>query len=114
MCRENIVGIFADPPYLGELRDKGCYRTDDHTISHAVREWAIAHGDDPRLRIVLAGYAAEHEALMPSTWRVHAYSAPASMQTAASCKTDGGNASNRHGERLWFSPHCRNDAPMLF
>lgn len=59
-----------------------------------------------------------HAAAMPETWRVHAYSAGAAYQTATS---SGGNAANRHGERLWVSPHCLDgsegglfaDAPLL-
>ncbi|MFA4972324.1 MAG: DNA adenine methylase [bacterium] len=99
----DTVGVFLDPPYQGEVRAKDLYRVDDHSISNAVREWAIEHGQNPRYRIVLAGYAAEHEAQMPATWRVHAYSANACYQTA---NADGANAANRHNERLWFSPGC--------
>lgn len=79
------------------------YSVDDHTIAHDVRQWALDNGDDPRLRIVLAGYVDEHEDLMPPTWRRHRYSASAAYQTTAG---GGVNAANRHKECLWFSPHC--------
>jgi hypothetical protein len=103
MSYGDSVGIFLDPPYLGDVRTKDLYRVDDHSISAAVRDWAIAHGDDKRLRIVLAGYAEEHQDAMPASWRIHEYSANAAYQTA---NGGGVNAANRHNERLWFSPHC--------
>jgi hypothetical protein len=113
MAFGNTVGIFLDPPYLGDVRTKDLYRVDDHAISTEVRDWAIAHGDDPRLRIVLAGYWQEHEAVMPPTWRAHRYSANAAYQSADA--DPDGNLANRHNECLWFSPHCRIlDAAPLF
>ena len=105
------VGVFLDPPYLGDVRTKDLYRVDDHSISDAVREWCIANGDNPRYRIVLAGYSAEHEAKMPRSWRMHVYKANAAYQTATST---GGNRDSRHGERLWYSPHCLCPQPELF
>lgn len=106
------VGVFLDPPYQGDVRTRDLYRVDDHEISSAVRAWCLAHGDDPRLRIVLAGYAEEHEAALPVTWRRHRYSANAAYQTHSG---GGQNAENRHKECLWFSPHClsQDDAPLF-
>ena len=97
------VGVFLDPPYLGDVRTSDLYSVDDHTIAHAVREWALSKGDDPRFRIVLAGYEDEHEALIPPTWRRIAYSANAAYNSHAG---GGKNKDNRHKERLWLSPHC--------
>jgi site-specific DNA-adenine methylase len=98
------VGVFLDPPYLGDVRTADLYTVDDHTISHEVREWCLANGDDPRLRIVLAGYSAEHDEFMPDSWRRYRYSASAAYQTTAN--KGGQNEVNRHGEVLWYSPHC--------
>jgi site-specific DNA-adenine methylase len=100
------VGVFLDPPYQGDVRAKNLYRVDDHSISNAVREWAIAHGDDSRMKIVLAGYEEEHDAEIPSNWRRHHYSANKSYGTSKAKGTGNGNDSNRHKECLWFSPHC--------
>lgn len=102
----NTVGVFLDPPYLGDVRTSDLYRVDDHTIAHAVRDWALAHGDDPRFRIVLAGYESEHEAHMPPSWRRFAYSASKAYGTTAAVGKRNGNDANRHLERLWMSPHC--------
>jgi site-specific DNA-adenine methylase len=100
------VGVLLDPPYLGDVRTKDLYTVDDHTIAHAVRGWAISKGDDPRFRIVLAGYEDEHEALMPATWRRIAYSASKAYGTTRAVGERKGNDANRHKERLWLSPHC--------
>ena len=106
------VGVFLDPPYLGDVRAADLYAVDDATISIAVRDWAVAHGDDPRLRIVLCGYIDEHEGHVPDTWRLVRYSASGSYGTAAGV---GQNKVNRHKEALWFSPHCLGPAlPSLF
>lgn len=105
------VGVFLDPPYLGDVRTADLYAVDDLTIAHAVREWCIANGDNPRLRIVLAGYTDEHDALMPASWRRHRYSASKSYGSSAG---GGVNEANRHKECLWFSPHCVEARPSLF
>jgi DNA adenine methylase len=105
------VGVFLDPPYLGDVRTADLYAVDDHAVSHAVRAWAIANGDDPRLRIILAGYEDEHAEHMPPTWRKHTYSASLGYGTA---NGGGQNSVNRHKERLWFSPHCLRPQASLF
>ena len=100
------VGVFLDPPYLGDVRTKDLYRVDNHDIANVVREWAIANGDDKRLRIVLAGYEDEHAKKMPDTWRKLEWMGNKCYGTTASIGSKEGNDSNRANERLWFSPHC--------
>ena len=112
MSYGSSVGIFLDPPYSGELRDKCIYAEDDHEISHAVRQWALDNGDNPRLRIVLAGYGPEHDHLMPQTWRRHWWSASAAYSTSASAVRGDGNHLNRLTECLWMSPHCIQSPDM--
>lgn len=84
-------GIVLDPPYDHDLRDKRLYRVDDPGISAAVREWAIANGDNPQLRIVLCGLDGEHD--MPASWR---------------CVPGASRGASSEKERLWLSPHCLN------
>lgn len=110
------VGVFLDPPYLGDVRTKDLYAVDDHTISHAVREWCLANGDNPRFRIVLAGYYQEHGERMPASWRCHRYSASKAYGTTEAVGNKKGNDANRHNEALWFSPHClaAENERMLF
>jgi len=107
MSAGSTVGVFLDPPYLGAVRDKNLYRTDNHNITNAVRQWCLDRQDDRRIKIVLAGYSDEHDHLIPQTWRRHRYSAVASYNTSASSKKlNSGNTANRHNEVLWFSPSC--------
>ncbi len=100
------VGVFLDPPYLGDVRTSDLYAVDDHHIANDVREWCLANGDNPRYRIVLAGYTTEHDDLIPDTWARHYWSGSAAYQTTGSAATGGGNQENRHNECLWLSPHC--------
>lgn len=93
------VGVFLDPPYAAETgRDMTLYNHEDE-VSAAVREWAIANGDNPRYRIALCGYAGEH--VMPNSWHEVAWSARAAYKSSR-----GDQNGNRHRERIWFSPHC--------
>jgi site-specific DNA-adenine methylase len=113
------VGVFLDPPYLGDVRTADLYTVDDHTIANDVREWCLTNGNNPRYRIVLAGYTTEHDHLIPATWRRVRWSASAAYQTTKSAErsarggTDG-NLGNRHGETLWLSPHCIDNDLTLF
>src|SRR5262249_20991455 len=96
-----VTGIFFDPPYRHELRTRKLYGV-DRDISDEVGAWALAHGDDPRLRIALCGLAGEHE--MPSSWSCEAWRAPSGY----------GGGKRRKQERIWFSPHClRGDRGQL-
>ena len=104
----NTVGIFLDPPYNTDLRDGTLYASDkEHGhVSAAVREWALANGDNPRYRIVLAGYADEHT--LPG-WRQIRYTARRAYGT-----NGNGNSANNHNrtqETLWLSPGCVDATP---
>lgn len=93
--RGDVVGVFADPPYL---RGDVSYTT-DRKLSAQVRTWALQHGDDPRVRIVLAGEEGEHD--MPPTWRVIAWKRKGGLGDA-----QRPDKPTRGLERLWLSPHC--------
>lgn len=94
-------GIFLDPPYADTAnRTPDLYAKDSADVAHAVREWAIANGDNPRYRIALAGYDGEH--VMPSSWREFAWKAAGGYEGQAK----GGRTGNSKRERIWFSPHC--------
>ena len=109
------VGVFLDPPYSAEAgRDGSLYATDDLSVAHDVRAWCLANGDNPRYRIVLAGYEDEHAAHMPPTWRMQAWKAHTAYNTRNNAENGGVNQANRHKERLWFSPHCARIMPGLF
>lgn len=88
--------VFLDPPYAHDDRAPGVYAEDDASTFAIVREWALAHGDDPELRIALCGYEDGFE--MPSSWTVHEWKAARGYASAEN--------TNRDRERIWFSPHC--------
>lgn len=89
-------GVFLDPPYEGE----GDVYAEGNEVGREVREWALANGDNPKLRIALCGYAGEHA--MPAKWTEHAWKASGGYGNR-----NGGDANaNSHRERIWFSPHC--------
>lgn len=99
-----VTGVLLDPPYLVAAgRDPSIYAEEDSTASERARAWALEHGDDPKLRIVLCGYEGEHE--MPASWRVVKWKAAGGYAAAA------GNGENAERERLWLSPHCLHLEP---
>lgn len=91
-----VTGVFLDPPYDHDLRER-CY-SEDHNISAEVREWALAHGDDPEMRIALCGYEGEHA--MPESWECVKWKAHGGYSRSVRGRA------NRERERIWFSPHC--------
>jgi site-specific DNA-adenine methylase len=96
------TGVFLDPPYAAEAgRESDIYANDDLTVAHAVREWAIANGDNPLMRIALCGYEGEHD--MPPTWSVFAWKTHGGF---GHVQKPGRGMANRMRERIWFSPHC--------
>ena len=101
-----LTGVLLDPPYDPAAGLDIVYG-DHHseTVSAEVREWAIANGDNPLLRICLCGYDTEHE--MPANWDCVQWKAAGGYASAA------GNSENSSRERLWFSPHCLNPEPQL-
>lgn len=101
--QQGLTAVFLDPPYADTAgRDSDLYSIDSLSVAHDVREWAIEHGDDPRLRIALCGYEGEHK--MPSSWKVMAWKAQGGMANMGNSQ----GQENRTRERVWFSPHCLN------
>lgn len=99
--KNRVNGIFLDPPYAQRERSKVLYR-EEMEVADEVRQWAIDHGDNPKLRIVLCGYEGEHD--MPDTWRVVAWKS--NNGYANRSKTQSRGKKNTKRERLWLSPHC--------
>ena len=111
----DVVGVFLDPPYLKEVRydERALYSTENYTVAHLVRDWCLENGDNPRYRIVLAGYQAEHDELMPETWRRIHWTGSTAYSSSASAEAGSGNHANRDQEVLWFSPHCLGPKEQL-
>jgi hypothetical protein len=101
-----ITGVFLDPPYADSAgRSSDLYACDSLSVAHAARDWAIAHGDDPRLRIVLCGYDGEHA--LPATWTCLPWKAHGGYGSQG----DKAGRANAARERLWLSPHCLPPTP---
>src|SRR6185437_15164782 len=104
-----ITGVFLDPPYADEAdRADSLYSTDDLTVAHAVREWAVANGDNRNLRIALSGYDGEHQ--MPDSWECIAWKARGGYGSQG----EGRGRENSGRERIWFSPFCLRPQESLF
>jgi DNA adenine methylase len=104
-----ITGVFLDPPYADEAgRQDDLYATDSGTVAHAVREWAIANGENPELRIALCGYDGEHQ--MPESWEAVRWKARGGYGSQG----DGRGRENAARETIWFSPHCLRPQDSLF
>lgn len=96
-------GVLLDPPYAVEAgRDAQIYAEDAPTMSAAVREWAIANGSNPDLRIALCGYEGEHDDI-PNDWECVTWKANGGYGNQ---KGDTRGKRNALRERIWFSPHC--------
>ena len=94
-----VAAVFLDPPYAAAGQGGAeLYSAGGGDGSARACAWALAHGDDPAYRIVLAGYAGEHA--MPATWT------PVSWEAGRSYAKSAGHAENSERERLWLSPHC--------
>ena len=101
--KHGITGVFLDPPYADESeRTDGLYAVDDGQVAHAVREWAIEWGADPRMRIALCGYEGEHA--MPDGWECVPWKARGGYGSQGDA--EGAGRANAGRERIWFSPHC--------
>jgi len=106
--KHGITGVFLDPPYADTAkRTSNLYSSDSLDVAHAVREWAIANGDNRELRIALCGYEGEHQ--MPESWECVAWKAKG---VYGSQNADGND--NAAKERIWFSPACLRPQATLW
>lgn len=128
MTRLGTVGVFLDPPYCHDLdrmhqwvrhleghgeapegkgkatnRDKNLYASDTGDMDRLVADvhvWCKKWGQHSDVRIVLAGFDGEHNALEKLGWEVKAWKA-----SGYANRTAAGQQNNTR-ERLWMSPHC--------
>lgn len=80
---------------------------DDGSLHIAVRDWAIANGDNPQLRIAYCGYDDGFD--FPTGWKKFAWKANGGYSNQGENRR--GNATR---ETVWFSPHCVEAQLMLF
>ena len=106
--KHGMTAVLLDPPYADDGHAIE-YGAETSNVAASVREWAIANGDNPLLRIALCGY--EGGDPMPPSWSEHAWKAKGGYGSQG----DGRGRENAARERVWFSPHCISAAqPSLF
>jgi DNA adenine methylase len=94
-----LTGVFLDPPYGVEDRAK-TYTHDCRDVAAKARDWAIAAGKRPDMRIAFAGYDGEHD--FPADWSTFRWKANGGYGSQG----DGQGRQNARRETLWFSPAC--------
>jgi hypothetical protein len=99
--KHGLTGMFFDPPYSHSERDADLYATETDCAAE-VSAWCLANGDHPLLRVVLAGYTGEHDALATAGWKSLTWKARGGYGSQG----QGAGRANAAREVLWFSPHC--------
>jgi len=102
---DGVCGVFLDPPYSTSVRSDGLYQH-DNDVTNDVREWAIKAGNNPKMRIVLAGFDTEHNMLERLGWRVYEWFDDVKFAFKGGMGNIGKNGNQQHRERLWASPYC--------
>jgi hypothetical protein len=107
------AGVFLDPPYALHERSAGLYAQDAADVAARCREWCLSiDPEEPKWRIVLAGFDTEHTALEARGWTVHEWFTTGHL-TGGYGNLDG--TSQQHRERLWASPQCLDPSrPAVF
>jgi hypothetical protein len=96
------TGLFLDSPY--PQAEHSMLYHGDNDIWWDVARWAVEHGEDPRLRIAVCGYASKStEAVFPETWERYYWQARGGYSNQSK---DGRGRANAKRETIWFSPHC--------
>lgn len=98
--KHGATAVMLDPPYDAGEHSVAYSAGGASSVSSAVREWAIANGNNPLLRIAFCGYEGEH--VMPDTWECVAWKAHGGYGLQSS----GSGRENSKRERIWFSPAC--------
>lgn len=106
---KSTCGIFFDPPYSDEKRNKNIYACESMTVAHDVREWAKKRGDNKNYRIIIAGYDGEHDELLNYGWTVETWKANGGYGNQG----NGQGKENAKRERLWLSPHCLKEGDLF-
>lgn len=105
--KHGMTAVMLDPPYDAGEHDVDYSAGGSGNVSSSVREWAIANGDNPLLRIALCGYESEHA--MPESWECVAWKAAGGYGS----QSNGRGRENPNRERIWFSPACLKPETQL-
>lgn len=97
-----IVGMYFDPPYGITDRDQNIYHHDGIDIAKDVLAWCRERGKKKTYRIIISGYEEYHE-LLNEGWTIFKWSTQGGYANTSKEKN-----TNRHREKIYFSPHCIN------
>jgi site-specific DNA-adenine methylase len=99
--KNGIVGVFLDPPYPFEDREKDLYRVETDVFQD-VCKWAVDNGNNPIMRIAVCGLDGGYE--FPSDWEVFHWKTRGGYSSLS--KKENRGKENSKKETIWFSPHC--------
>jgi len=100
LSNPQTTAIILDPPYAAHDREANVYAHDDATIAYRVRDWAVEHGRNPKIRIALCSYDGHYD--MPDDWAAYRWQANGGLGNRAG----GRGRVNKAREVIWFSPSC--------
>lgn len=95
-CSESC-GVLLDPPYDAFTGGGAGYAAGGERsgLARVVRDWAVAHGKKPNLRIALCGTEGEHDDLLWRGWLKYVWDPGRGLKKTAD-----------YQEAIWFSPAC--------
>lgn len=96
--KRGLTAVFLDPPYALSERHAEIYTVESDCAS-AVRDWAVANGDNPLFRIALCSYGDQP---CPDGWERVLWKANGGYGVQG----NGRGRENAHREAIDFSPHC--------
>jgi len=108
--KHGMTGIFLDPPY-GHSERRGDIYAHDNDVAQDVLAWCLENGANPLLRICLAGYDGEHNALEGVGWERVGWKTNGGYGNKGK---EGRGRENAARESLWFSPACLKPDAGLF
>jgi hypothetical protein len=90
--------VYLDPPYSFDNRTKVYKEKTD--IYRDVCDWAVANGNNPRMRVVVCGYSDDYA--FPDDWQKVNWNTGGGMSSLG----DNQGKINAKREVVYFSPHC--------
>lgn len=110
---QGLTGVVLDPPYSLEAdREMSLYAEECGKVANLAREWAIANGDHPKMRVLLFGYQGEHDHEMPEGWVAYPWKTRGGYGNQSK---NGRGRANAMREVIWASPYClHNKEATLF
>jgi DNA adenine methylase len=105
-----LTALFMDSEYPADEHDmtyhQGKKEAGQPHIWYQVAQWAVENGDNPLLRICVAGYFSEKsDSMFPASWERYRWEARGGYSNQSA---DGRGRANAKRECLWFNQNCLN------